>query len=216
MGSLATRSGLRLPRFDYRTPEEAWRDLADIVYHLVRDDELPIRWNDLVSSVGVVKFGGASDPAWVAYKGGYVLNFQNARSDICYFNVQQTHMAAITQPVEFHVHCTVPDNGAGNVRWQLTHSWAGIGGVFPAATTVTTTVAVAANSLDQHLIHEIAASIAAPAGNSVSSILLCSLSRLGSDGADTYGNDVYVTSFDFHEPRDTNRGSQLERAKWDR
>lgn len=215
MGSLSKTSGLLLPRFGRGTLEDRLRTLEDAVYHLIRDDEQPTRWNDLISSVGVVKFAGASDPAWEAYKGGYVLNFQDARSDIVYFNVQLTHMVDVTLPLEFHIHCTVKDNNAGNVRWQMTHSWAGIGSVFPAATTPTAVdVAVAANSLDKHLLHEVVATIAPPAGNTISAIIICSLTRLGV--ADSYNGDVLVTSFDFHEPRNTNRGSQLEAAKWDR
>ena len=219
MGSLSKPKGLRTPRFDYRDWQEAYRDLADIVAHLVRDDELPTRWNDIITSIWTVRVAGASDPAPEAYKGGYVLNFQNDRSDIVYFNIQLSHMVDTTLPLEFHVHCTVKDNNTGNVRWALTHSWAGIGSVFPAATTEPVPtgyvdVAVAANSLDKHLLHEVVAQIAPPAGNTISAVLICSLTRLGA--ADSYAGDVLVTSFDFHEPRNTARGSQLEAAKWDR
>jgi hypothetical protein len=207
---------LRFPKSAYPSWQDAARDLAEIVTGILRDDALPTRWNDLISSVGVVQqVTGADDASWVDYQGGKVLNFQNGRSDTKAFNVQLTHMVDVTLPLEFHVHCTVADNNAGNVRWQMTHSWAGIGSVFPAPTTTTPIdVPVAANSLDKHLLHEIVASIAPPAGNTISAILICSVTRLGS--ADSYNGNVYVASFDFHEPRNTARGSQLEAAKWDR
>jgi hypothetical protein len=217
MGSLSRASGITIPRLQPGdTWQAAYQRLAAAVEHLIRDDELPRRWNDLSSSVGVVKFGGASDPSWVAYKGGYVLSFQDARSDVAYFNVQLSHQVDEAGPLEFHVHVIPTNNNAGNVRWQLTYSWAGIGGVFPAATTVTADCAIAANSLDKHIIHEVAATIAPPSDNTVSAGLSCSVTRLGSNAADTYVGDAYVIFFDFHEPRNTNRGSQLERAKWDR
>jgi hypothetical protein len=215
MGSLAKSSGLLLPRFGRGTQEDRLRTLEDAVYHLVRDDAQPTRWNDLITGIGVVSFGGASDPTPVAYQSGYALNFQNARSDVVYFNVQLSHMVDTTLPLEFHVHCGVSDNNTGNVRWELTYNWAGISAAWGSATTPTAVdVPVAANSSGYHLVHEVVASISPPAGNTVSAMLLCNLKRLGS--ADSYNGDVYVVSFDFHEPRNTNRGSQLERAKWDR
>lgn len=207
--------GARIPRAEYRTWQEAVRDLSSIVSAIVRDDELPVRWNDIITSIWTVRNAGASDPVPEAYKGGYALNFQNARSDVVYFNIQLSHMVDVTMPLEFHVHSTVKDNNAGNVRWQLTHSWAGIGSKFPAQTTEPAMdVAVPANSLDEHMVHEVVAMIAPPAGNTISANLICSLTRLGA--ADSYNGDVLVTSFDFHEPRNTARGSQLIATKWDR
>jgi hypothetical protein len=217
MGSLSTRSGLLLPRQpdEFRTWQEYGRHLRDIVAHLVRDDEQPTRWNDLVTSIGSVMLADASDPPAEAYKGGYVRNFRDANSDIVYFNLSLSHMVDETLPLEMHVYCTVKDNNSGNVRWQMTHSWAGVGGVFPTATTPTAVdVAVAANSLDKHLRHTVVASISPPAGNTIGAMLICSLTRLGS--ADSYNGDVLVTGLGFHEPRNTNRGSQIEGSKWDR
>ena len=218
MGSLSRASGFAQLQGVGLSNDERLRRLEMTVNRIIQDDEMPIRWNDL-SINSIVQFVGAQNPEWVTYRSGRVLSFQDARSDGCAFNQQLSHLVAETYPVEFHVHVIPTNNNAGNVRWQLTVSWAGIGAVFPAisaANTYTADCAIAANSLDTHLIHEIAAEIPAPVGNTVSAGLICTLTRLGTHDNDTYVGDVYVPFFDFHEPRNTSRGSHLERSKWAR
>ena len=113
--------------------------------------------------------------------------------------------------IEFHLHCVFPDGNAGDVRWNFTHSWANIGADFPAETTVTTDIASPADA-DNHQQDEIADPITGT-GKTISSILLCSLQREGTDGVnDDYDNDVYLAALDFHFEKDM-VGSRTEASK---
>lgn len=169
-------------------------------------------WDDQQVLIGAIK-KGASAPADIAYKGSEVLNFQNGQDNKITFTAQLSHRYKLGTDLEFHVHCTPTDNTAGNVRWVLTYSWADIGSDFPAETTTTTAVAVAANSQDSHLLHEVDTAVSsASAEAGVSGFLLCSLMREATDPGDTYNADLYVVGLDFHYQLDT-MGSRLETTK---
>lgn len=155
-----------------------------------------IVWDDLQVNLGTVKLPGVSDPTWTAYKGGRVLAFNKAQDNIITFTAQLRHSYREGSDIEFHLHTAYPDSNAGDVRWILTYSWANPEEDFPAETTVTTDIASPANQ-DQHNFDEIIAAIDG-AGKKISSVLICSLMREGTDGADDYDNDVYLAALDFH------------------
>jgi hypothetical protein len=169
-------------------------------------------YDDQQVSIGSVGFG-ASAPSWTAYKSGEVLAFANNQSNKITFNAQLSHRYKLGTNIDFHIHTIAPNNNSGDVRWQLTYSWADIGSDFPAETTTLATQTIAANSQDEHLYFEIddaVSSASAEAG--VSGVLICSLTRLGSDGADTYASSIYLAALDFHFQINT-IGSRQELVK---
>jgi hypothetical protein len=166
-------------------------------------------YNDILVNPNAVRLPAVSAPAFVAYKGSQVLEFSKTATNTVHFQVQLPHSYAEGQNIEFHFHLAYPNNGTGNTRWAFTYSWANITGTFPTETTVNVTAA-SPNSAGYHQL--VGMGSLTGTGKGISSVLLCSLSRLGADGTDTYDDVVYVTSFDFHIPMDT-VGSKKETSK---
>jgi len=169
-------------------------------------------WDDQQVNLGSVG-KGASAPTDAAYRGCKVLSFSPSQDNKILFTAQLTHRYKIGTDLEFHVHATPPDNNTGDVVWTLTYSWADIGQAFPTEVSTSATQTIAANSADKHLYFDVdtaVSSLVAEAG--VSSILLCSLMREGTDVADTYASAIYLTAVDFHIQLDT-QGSRQETTK---
>ncbi len=168
-------------------------------------------WDDQQVSIGGIKFAGASDPTWTAYKNGRVLAFNKAQDNIVYFTAQLSHKYKEGSDITFHLHTVHADAEASvNSRWHLTHSWADMGDDFPNATTISETFA-SPNDADKHEVHEFDAITGT--GMGISSILLCSLQREGTDAVnDTYDDDIYIVAMDFHIEMDT-AGSRSEYLK---
>jgi len=84
--------------------------------------------------------------------------------------------------------------GTGNVRWQFTHKLIVLGeGNVDGAVTGTTLVTLSSGGQFDWTYHQIAASIATPPGGlGDAPFMLCSLSRLGADGADTLAGGISV------------------------
>ena len=168
-------------------------------------------WDDLQVNISSVRVPAANAPTWTAYKGSYILAFSKAADEIIYFTAQLPHSYLEGSDIEFHLHCVFADADAGDVRWNFTHSWANIGDDFPGETTVTTDIASPADA-DNHQLDEIAATITGT-GKTISSVILCSLEREGSDGVnDDYDDDVYLVALDFHFEKDA-VGSRTETGK---
>ncbi len=167
-------------------------------------------WNDQQVVLGNVKFAGASDPTWTAYKGGLVLAFNKAQDNIVYFTAQLSHKYKLNSNLEFHIHTAHADGDAGNSKWNFTYSWADVGDDFPVETSDTTTVASPADA-DKHELNSFG-NLTAGGGADVSSVLICSLQREGTHGDDTYDDDIYLVAMDFHFEMDT-MGSRTVTSK---
>lgn len=163
-------------------------------------------YEDQQVNLGAVGFG-ASAPTWTAYKSSEVLAFANNQSNEITFNLQYSHKIKTGTTTEFHIHVVPPDNNSGDVRWQLTVSYANVGSTFGAASTATATQTISANSQDTHLAFQVDSSFAS--STNISGIALCSLTRLGSDAADTYANDIYLIGLDSHFEVDTMGSRQI-------
>jgi hypothetical protein len=158
-------------------------------------------YDDLAVSISDARVPAANAPTWTAYKGSQVLAFSAAADEIIYFTAQLPHGYKQGEDIFFHLHLVCPDANAGNIRWNFTHSWVNVNGNFPGATTVSVNVA-ASGTTDKHFIGTIGT--LSGTGKNLSSLLLCSLQREGTDGVnDTYGSNVYLLSMDFHVPIDT-------------
>lgn len=166
-------------------------------------------YDDLRVDLSNLKAPAADPPTWVAYRSCEVPTFSAAATNVVYFRVQLPHTYAQGSDILFHLHAVYPNTNSGNSLWQLTYSWANVNAAFPTITTVTKTFA-SSGVADKHVIHDFGAITGT--GKTVSSILLCSLSRLGADATDTYASAIYGISADFHYPIDT-LGSRQEYIK---
>jgi hypothetical protein len=167
-------------------------------------------YDDFVVKLGNLKAPASDPPATAAYKGSELYSFSKSATNVLYFEAQVPHTYKEGSNLEFHIHVAYPTNGAGNSRWTFTYSWANRNEAFPAQTSVSVTLPAPA-ALDRHVLHEIVASIDG-AGKTISSELLCSISRIGGDGADTYDSAIYAISADFHYEKDS-LGSRTATAK---
>jgi hypothetical protein len=159
-------------------------------------------FEDLQIPVAATIRPGVSDPTWTAYKGCYLLAFSGTADNIIYFTAQLPHSWKEGTDVHLHMHIVPEDNAAGNTRWVFTHSWANIDGTFPGATTPAAVIVATSTVTDKHSMIDLGS--ISGAGKTISSVLLCSLSRTGSHVDDTYNAKViYLASLDFHYQKDT-------------
>lgn len=167
-------------------------------------------WNDQQVNISSVRLPAVNAPTWTAYKGSQVLAFSGSQDNSIYFTAQISHKYEEGSDIDFHIHYVPEDNTAGNVRWVFTYSWANKFAVFPAETT--TTVIIATPGITDQHTREIIDPIDST-GKNISSLLLCSLTRTGSHGSDTYdAKDIYLVALDFHAKLDT-VGSRTEMVK---
>ena len=171
-------------------------------------------WDDMRFPASSVKGGGAFDTTPTAYKSGIVEAFSTGpNNESVQFIGQLPHGYKEGSDLDFHLHWTIPTSGAGggaeNVKWDFTYSWANIDGSFPAATSATVTVDVQNITADDHVLTDIAT--LAGTGKSISSILICSLTR-DVGVANDYADDAYFIEADFHYKINT-VGSRLELEK---
>ena len=77
----------------------------------------------------------------------------------------------------------------------------GTNGDFTTAYASATTITVAASgTADKHELNEIADIVGT--GKEISSVLICRLTRVGTDELDTYASAVYLVALDFHIEKD--------------
>lgn len=169
-------------------------------------------WDDCIVQIGASRLPASAAPAVVSYLGTEVLSFSKTATNTMPFNVQIPHSYQAGTAIEMHCHVVYPNAGTGNSVWQATYNWANINDMFDAASTTSTPVTVASpNAARTHKLIELVSTITGT-GKTLSSILLCSLSRVGGDGADDYNDVIYLIGVDVHIRRDA-LGSRLETTK---
>lgn len=162
-----------------------------------------------LTAIRITGPGGTTPPDEVLYKGSVVLAFGGAGTDDekAFFVVQIPHTYKEGSNITPHIHWTPEDNGAGNVRWVLTYSWANVGSAFPAEST-DTQVFACDTVTDKHQVDGFTA--ISGTGKTISSMLLCSIQREDSDASDTYDSkDAYLLEIDFHFEKDTVGSRQI-------
>lgn len=166
-------------------------------------------WDDLQVNLSSVRLPASGSPTWTAYKGSQVLAFSPTQDNKIYFTAQIPHGYKQDSNIDFHIHIVYPDNNTGNSEWILTHSWANILEDFPTETTVNVSLRASGNA-DNHTYEDIANIDGT--GQKISSVLLCSLERNGTNARDDYANNIYLAALDFHIEKDT-VGSRTELSK---
>ncbi len=168
--------------------------IADIVN--VKDPQ----WDDLrFPAAAINPPGQASDPDFDTTNGGWL--FDKNSTELIFLMAQMPHAWRQGSDIRPHIHWQKTTSAAGDVYWQLDYKKAPIGEVMDASfTTLSETSTVAGtpdnDTADEHLITSFA-DIAMPGGE-LSDMLVMKLSRIGGNGADTYGADARLLEFDIH------------------
>ena len=158
-------------------------------------------YNDLVINMSNAKVPASLAPTWRAFYQSQVPAFEKDAINVLYFSAQVPHTYKEGTDLEFHIHIAHPDANAGISRWYFSYSWANVDEAFPVV--VATTVSVSAPGVaDTHQL-AIIDEVMDGTGKLLSSILVCSIQRLGNLGGDTYDNEIYLISSDFHYEVDT-------------
>jgi hypothetical protein len=162
-------------------------------------------------------------PSWVKYRelsggslGIYLWRFDNAvtlNENSLYFQVEMPHNKKLDTALDVHVHFTTTGTNNTNVRWALEYQWVKINEAFAANNTALASVNVPIGSTaNVHLLGDMG-DIAAPANETISSILVGRLYRQSGNAGDTFeSNEVYLLNMGLHYQIDT-LGSRQEGAK---
>jgi hypothetical protein len=164
-------------------------------------------WDDLrFPASGINPAGSAAPPGQDTDTYPGTLLFDAAGTEVVAGLAQFPHGWAQETDIRPHVHWMKSTSASGNVYWQLRYKWMKIGEVADTNfTTLTSSTPIAGttdtNTAHQHLISSFGD--VTTAGIEVSDMLCWELSRVGGNGADTYGADARLLEFDIHIQLDT-------------
>lgn len=118
---------------------------------------------------------------------------------MAHFTVQLSHRYKEGTPIRPHIHwCRTANPGATdrtNVVWKLVYSFQSVNGNFLSGATNSITNYVATNNWS----HQISAFTPITNANAtISAILVGSITRVSTDGGDTYDQDAGFLGFDIH------------------
>jgi len=172
-----------------------------------------ICWDDMRVPINAVKLAGVNDPTWTAYSAGYLLAFApqavEGNEERIFFIAQLPHSYAEGEDIEFHVHWVPETDDSAAVVWKLTYEWVGISGSFSSTSLIEATQIIDTEA-DKHFYTDLGTITGT--GMGISSCLVCELRRHSSDGSDTFDDNAYLITCDFHFPVNT-FGSRTETAK---
>jgi hypothetical protein len=169
-------------------------------------------WDDVAVSMINAKTPAANSPTWRDYLQMQVPAFSPTQVNVLYFTAQLPHSYKEGTNIEFHIHVVYPDALVGNSTWYISYAWANIGDTFPVASSVTVYDVPSPTTANRHQLIELASSINGT-GKQISSVLLCSIQRLGNTIEDNYPSEIYLVSGDFHIIKDTPAGSRTQFTK---
>ena len=175
-----------------------------------------VYWDDLRTPASSINpAGSAAPPTEDTTVAPGTLLFSAAGLNVVAMLVQLPHNYKEGTTLYPHVHWTKTTAAAGAVVWQLHYKVAKIGEVMDANFTTLTASQTTAGTPDtdtaeKHLIT--AFGTISGDGMQISDMLVCEVSRLGNDGADTYGANARLLEFDIHYQQDE-PGSRQEFSK---
>lgn len=167
-------------------------------------------WDDLRFPVTGVSIGGFASPPDVQTDTGLLL-FDAAAIETIGVLAQLPHAWKEGSDIKPHVHWAKTSDAAGDVVWSLRYKWFNIGEVQPAWSSVLTATDVAAADATQKQMISTFPLISG-AGKTISSLFLCQIGRLATDGGDDYAADALLYEFDIHYQSDSG-GSIAEFTK---
>jgi hypothetical protein len=152
-------------------------------------------WDDLrMPASGINPPGAASDPTLSTSTG--LWGFAAAATNTLALQVQLPHHWKEGSTLHPHVHWMPSTTNVGNVLWRLEYKKVPINGVLPAEYTPIDVLAASGGVADTHLISEFPE--IAMTGQTLSTMLVCLLSRIGGDGTDTFTGVATLLEFDIH------------------
>jgi hypothetical protein len=157
-------------------------------------------FEDLAVNLANVKAPAADPPGYATYKSCELPFFKSDATNSLYFTAQLPHSHKEGSNIGFHIHVVYTDADTGDSVWYFTYCWANMDGTFTTVNSETKTFA-APGVADAHKLESF--TDIDGTGKTISSVLLCSISRLGGNAGDTYANDIGGISADFHIEKDT-------------
>lgn len=155
-------------------------------------------WEDLRTPSSLISiFGFGTDPNRDATYGTLV--FDSSTTETVWVIYQLPHSYKDGSTLKPHVHWARTTSASGGVYWQLEYRWSKIGEVMDGSWTTigSSTEAVSTgNTAEQHGITSLGD--ISGTGAAFSDMLICKLSRVPSNGGDTYGADARLLEFDIH------------------
>jgi hypothetical protein len=163
-------------------------------------------WKDLRFPAETVQINpSTSKPDSVVFIGNSrCLGFDASTTERVTFTAQVPHDYKANTDLGFHLHWSTPDANAGSVVWEFEYSIAKENGVFNSpSTTLRYTISATGTAYGHNFstIGVVAGASITPDGNNTSTMLICSLARLGGD--DTYASDALFLECDFHYQADS-------------
>jgi hypothetical protein len=167
-------------------------------------------WDDLQVQLGAVRIPPAQAATIIEYQSGLAIEFANGSTERINFNCQIPHARKDDSDIEFHIHVIPSNTDTGNIYWEFEYEWKNIGETYGSSTTIYKATAMDGVA-DVHQYDDIV-NLDGSGKSSISSILLCTLTRLGSHANDTFTGDAYIIGLDFHIEKDS-IGSRKELIK---
>lgn len=158
------------------------------------------RWEDLRFPAASINPVGQVAPPTLNESNG-LLEFSAAGVEIIAFQVQMPHSWDEGSAVRPHVHWRKKTAGAGNVAWRLTYEFIKPGATFTDSPSSETVYSVASGTPDagSALVHLISPfSEISMSGQTVSTMAMVTLARVGNDDGDTYAGVAQLLEFDIH------------------
>ncbi len=161
-------------------------------------------WDDLRTPATMLKDSPTRPPVWTSYKGSYVPVFEDQAVNIqsVFWVWQIPHDYKLGTDLIAHIHDVPEDTESGVVYWDFTYSVAQIGDTFPSETTVSA-LQTMPEVADKH-VYEDLATIPGSGITTLSTMILCSLTRRSDLEEDTFdAKFVYLLEVDLHYQRDS-------------
>lgn len=167
-------------------------------------------WED--ENVGALQLRqGATAPdfAQIGTSGIYTYYFDGInRDELVHGIIEVPHAYKEGSNVSFHIHWFPTTAGAGNVVWNLTYQWTARNGTM-SGTTSTSVNCTAIAAGGTAYAKQTSETTLNGTGKDISSHLVFVLTRLQSDGSDTYGADVGFVACGIHYEKDTTGSRQI-------
>ena len=156
-------------------------------------------WQDLRVASSSIKASTTTPPDWGTFIGNinaWLFAGTGVNAEEVFFELQLPHGINTAEPLQPHVHVApMTSGGTGNIKFFMEYTLSDAGDAFPAATTVSGSLAVGAQY--EHMIIGLDPGIDI-SGVGDSAIIMGRVYRDPADAGDTYGNDVALLSIDFH------------------
>jgi len=193
----------RFGTYMYVKANNIWYRFFDINSDkVILDSELHVRglrltdttWDDMRAPAQAINGAGANAPDWSSTYVGWL--FDDVVDETVQLALQMPHNWKQGSTIYPHIHWMPMNTNSGNVVWEMNYKWTNVGEVEGTSFT-TDTVTVAAGGTAR--MHKISAFSAIDGtGMTLSSMFSVQLSRLGSDGSDTFNTDTLLKEFDIH------------------